>query len=242
LPQIRKITGPSRSTMASVTLLLLILCQAHPVSAAEPIPSHIPKEFVDLQVAITSIDLDVRYFSSDNFIGEPIDGYGAAKVYLSLPAAAALKLVQSDLTGRGLGLRVFDGYRPQRAVDHFVRWAHDLTDTTMKPRYYPRVAKENLFRDGYIAARSGHSRGSTVDVSVVSLESGEELDMGTPWDFFDLRSWPNSEDVSLSQRANRELLRSVMMKHDFRPIEEEWWHFTFQPELFPSTYFDFEIK
>ena len=152
--------------------------------------------------------------------------------------------MQKDLEAFGLGLKVFDAYRPQRAVDHFVRWAEDLDDTRMKAKYYPGVEKKHLFRDGYIAARSGHSRGSTVDLTIVSLGPDDpvELDMGTGWDYFGPRSWPASLDVSPQQRANRMLLQSLMVKHGFKPLAEEWWHFTLKDEPFPKTYFDFVIE
>jgi D-alanyl-D-alanine dipeptidase len=171
----------------------------------------------------------------------PIDGYQAARVYITRPAAEALAAVQAELASFGLGLKVFDAYRPQRAVDHFVRWAENLDDAVMKDRYYPDVDKANLFRDGYIAARSGHSRGSTVDLTIIDAASGDELDMGTPWDFFDPSSAPLSAAVFAEQRANRMLLRSLMLKYNFQPLAEEWWHFTLAEEPYPNTYFDFPI-
>lgn len=201
-----------------------------------------PADFVDILNYIPSVQIDVRYFGSDNFVGTPIDGYEAEKILLTITAAQALSMVQADLAASGLGLKVFDGYRPQRAVDHFVRWAEDLDELTMKSRYYPGVDKENLFRDGYIAARSGHSRGGTVDITLVSLSSGMEVDMGSAWDFFDPISWPSSEAVAPEQSANRILLQTIMMKHGFNPLMEEWWHFTFSDELFPDSYFDFPIE
>lgn len=224
---------------ASLALLLLSLNLA--VSVADG-AENLPAEFVDLQHAIPGVAMDVRYFSEDNFVGVRIDGYGAAKVYLTRPAADALKLVQEQLSQFGLGLKVFDGYRPQVAVDHFARWAQDLDDKKMKQRYYPAVDKENLFRDGYIAARSGHSRGSTVDLTIIALDTGQELDMGTAWDFFDLKSWPSSTLVTAQQAANRMLLRTIMIENGFRPLREEWWHFGLENEPFPDTYFEFEIR
>ncbi|PCJ28015.1 MAG: peptidase M15 [SAR86 cluster bacterium] len=211
-------------------------------AAMESTLPEIPNEFVDIQQVIPNIILDVRYFTADNFVGEQFDGYDAAKVYLTIAGADALRLVQLELNDYGLGLKVFDGYRPQMAVDHFVRWAKDLSDIKMKQRYYPSVEKKNLFRDGYIASRSGHSRGSTIDLTLVSLNSGQELDMGTRWDFFDLKSWPSSTDVGAQQRANRLLLRGVMINNGFRPLEEEWWHFTLVDEPFPDRYFNFPIQ
>lgn len=185
---------------------------------------------------------EVRYFTADNFVGEPIAGYQAATIYMTEPTYQALLTVAEELSTFGIGIKIFDAYRPQQAVDNFVSWAEDLRDTRMKSRYYPRVDKSNLFRDGYIAARSGHSRGSTVDLTLIDLASGEELDMGTPWDFFDLSSWGESDQVNEVQRANRALLRSIMTKHGFNPLREEWWHFTYADEPYPDTYFDFPVQ
>lgn len=228
-------------THLAITLALLLMPLESSV-AAETSDADIPAEFVDIYLSIPTIDLDVRYFTEDNFVGAAIDGYGAGKVYLTRATVDALKIVQEELNSYGLGLKIFDGYRPQMAVDHFVRWAEDLADTKMKSHYYPSVDKKNLFRDGYIAARSGHSRGSTVDLTLIALESGEELDMGTAWDFFDLKSWPSSKAVNEQQRANRLLLRTVMLGNGFKPLAEEWWHFTLENEPFPDTYFEFQIR
>ena len=157
-------------------------------------------------------------------------------------AATALSNVQSELASFGMSLKVFDAYRPQRAVDHFVRWAQDLDDKKMKGVFYPAVAKEDLFSDGYIAQRSGHSRGSTIDLTIVDLDTGEEIEMGTPWDFFDPSSWPSNLNLPPQARANRNLLNAVMTRHGFRALPEEWWHFTLENEPFADTYFDFPVK
>jgi len=197
--------------------------------------------FVDLGESVPGVVIELRYASDENFVGQRIDGYESGHCFISAEAAAALARVQAELAPFGLGLKVFDAYRPQRAVDHFVRWAADLEDTKMKAAYYPRVAKQHLFRDGYIAAKSGHSRGSTVDLTIVSLDDDElrELDMGTPFDFFGPESHGASAAVTPQQRANRALLQSLMTKHGFRPLAEEWWHFTLVDEPFPDSYFDF---
>ena len=221
-------------------LSVLLLGLALTASAANE-SADLHRDFVDIQQAIPGIEVDVRYFGEDNFVGTPIDGYGAATVYLTRAAAEALGSVQKQLSQFGLGLKVFDGYRPQVAVDHFVRWAQDLDDRQMKQRYYPAVDKEHLFRDGYIAERSGHSRGSTVDLTIINLASNEELDMGTGWDFFDVLSWPSSTRVAAAQAANRMRLRTIMLENGFRPLQEEWWHFTLENEPFPDRYFEFEI-
>ena len=226
----------------AVTLLLPYAETRENSFAAEEISTEIPQQFVAIYSFAPAIKFDVRYFTDDNFVGNPIDGYHAAKIFMLRDAAVALLAVQEELTAFGLGLKIFDAYRPQRAVDHFVRWGSDLDDVKMQQQYYPRVDKANLFRDGYIAERSGHSRGATVDLTIVDLLSGVELDMGTPWDFFDALSWPSSNGVSAEQRANRMLLQQVMTRHGFEPLQEEWWHFTLLNEPFPDTYFDFPIE
>ena len=191
---------------------------------------------------VQPIQTDVRYFSADNFVGEVITGYNAEKILMTLEAALALAAIQIELGERGLGLKVFDAYRPQQAVDDFARWAEDINDTSTKAEYYPNIAKQDLFSLGYIAAQSGHSRGSTVDLTLVELITGDELDMGAPWDLFDPISWPTSLEVSLPQKSNREILREIMLRYGFNPLREEWWHFTLDDEPFPDTYFDFPIN
>ena len=190
---------------------------------------------------VEPIQTELRYFTGDNFVGEPVSGYTANRVLMTLDTALALAAIQLELTDRGLGLKVFDAYRPQRAVDHFLRWAAN-DDLSSKQQYYPNVAKSDLFEQGYIAAQSGHSRGSTVDLTLVDLATGAELDMGSPWDFFDPISWPTSLEVSLPQKTNREILREIMMRYGFNPLTEEWWHFTLEDEPFPDTYFDLPIN
>ena len=202
----------------------------------------VPSGFVDLKKTVPSVVVELRYYGENNFIGQRIDGYEAPICYVSISAAQALKEVQEELSSFGLGLKVFDGYRPQRAVNHFVRWARDLNDTTMKGSYYPNVQKSELFEKGYIAARSGHSRGSTVDLTLIDLATKKELDMGTDFDFFSPISWPTSIVPTAQQHANRLLLRSMMLRHGFRPLQEEWWHFTLENEPYPTTYFDFPIR
>jgi D-alanyl-D-alanine dipeptidase len=208
------------------------------VRADEPLP----KGFCYVDQVIQDAVLDVRYYTTHNFVGERIDGYQAPRVILTEQAAEALARVQASLAPFGLGLLLFDGYRPQQAVDHFVRWAENLGDQRMKAEFYPDVAKEFLIRDGYIAMRSGHSRGSTVDLTLIDLATGKALDMGTPFDFFGPLSWPNSPRMSAQIRANRALLQGVMDSHGFRHLPEEWWHFTLRGEPYPDTYFDFPVR
>lgn len=202
----------------------------------------LPPGFVDLREAVPGIVLDLRYAGSHNFVGAPIDGYVRPRALLTHLAAAALGKVQKDLAPFGFGLKVFDAYRPQRAVDHFVRWSRDAADLKGKAEFYPQVDKSRLFELGYIAEKSGHSRGSTVDLTLVVLADGSELDMGSPYDLFDPISWPDSPNVSPGQRAHRLLLREAMLRAGFKPYGEEWWHFTLDNEPFPETYFDFPVE
>lgn len=201
-----------------------------------------PKSFVDAATIVPGLIVEMRYFGSHNFVGRPIDGYERPVCLLSRPAAAVLAQVARDLGPRGLALKVFDCYRPVRAVAHFVRWARNLADVARKSEFYPEVDKRNLFRDGYIASRSGHSRGSTVDLTLVRRTDGNELDMGTPFDFFSPRAWPSDKRVSAQARANRALLGQAMRNRDFRPYDKEWWHFTLRGEPFPHSYFDFPVR
>ena len=201
-----------------------------------------PAGFVDLQAEIPGLAIEMRYRGNNNFVGRPIAGYDSDIVYLTREAAAALRTAQEELASEGLGLKVFDGYRPQRAVDDFVQWASDPDDLVMKDDFYPAVDKADLIPGGYIAARSGHSRGSTVDVTLIYIGTGKELDMGSPYDYFDPVSWPSSTAVPPTARANRTKLRDVMLQHGFAPLEEEWWHFTLRDEPYPDTYFDFAVR
>jgi len=213
---------------------------AQPLSNGDELPSG----FIDARETVSGLVLELRYFSNHNFVGEKVDGYLAERCVMTREAAEALSRVQAELQPFGLGLKVFDAYRPQRAVDHFVRWAEDVDDTRMKAKFYPNVDKRRLIEEGYIAARSGHTRGSTVDVTLVALTDGDEsheLDMGSPYDFFGRESWPAFPDLTTEQRANRLFLRTLMIRHGFKPYEQEWWHFTLADEPYPETYFDFPI-
>ncbi len=219
------------------TALLLFLC-----ISMSSCGQNLPKGFVYLSNVDASIQTEMRYISNNNFIGKPIDGYIKPTIIISEPAANALKKVQQELLQFNLSLKIFDTYRPQQAVDHFVRWAKVLNDTLMKQQYYPNVPKTQLFNQGYIAEKSGHTRGSTVDVTIMDLTSGEELDMGSPYDFFGEESHALNDKISKKQRANRLLLRNLMLTNGFKPIKTEWWHFTLKNEPFPDTYFNFPIK
>lgn len=198
--------------------------------------------FVDAAEVVPGLRVEMRYTGSHNFVGRPIDGYEAPVCILTRETAEALARVQAELAPRGLGLKVYDCYRPQRAVAHFARWAADLSDQSTKAEFYPNVDKSRLFELGYIAERSGHSRGSTLDLTIINLATGAELDMGTPFDLFDTRSWPTDETVSAAARANRLMLQNLMRANGFRSLREEWWHFTLENERHPDTYFDFVVR
>jgi D-alanyl-D-alanine dipeptidase len=202
----------------------------------------LPVPFSDVQEGLPSAVLDLRYYGSDNFIGRPIAGYVSPKAVLTTQALNQLKKVQEELKKFQLGIKIFDAYRPQRAVDDFVKWAKVTDDTLMKARFYPDVAKKDLFKLDYIASKSGHSRGSTLDLTLVSLKTSEALDMGSPYDFFGKISWPFAKEISPKQRAHRMLLRTLMLKYGFQPYCCEWWHFTLKSEPFPATYFDFIVE
>jgi len=200
-----------------------------------------PDGFVSVSEVIPDVLLDVRYYSTYNFVSERVDGYEAPVVLLTKEAAAALSLVNADMRRKGLRLVLYDGYRPQRAVDHFVRWA-ESADESMRAFFYPDVEKRDLFERGFIARRSGHSRGSTVDLTLLDEKTGMLLDMGGPFDFFGELSHPDYPGVTPAQHANRMLLRQAMLDHGFKPLSTEWWHFTLKDEPYPDTYFDFPVR
>ena len=202
----------------------------------------LPKGFVYLSDIDATIKSEMRYISHNNFIGKPIDGYQKATIIVSKPTAIALKRVQKELLKFNLSLKVFDAYRPQQAVNHFVRWARVLNDTLMKKQYYPEVPKNQLFKLGYIASKSGHTRGSTVDLTIIDLATEKELDMGSPYDFFGDKSHVHHKNITAKQKANRLLLRNLMLTNGFNPYQSEWWHFTLINEPFPKRYFNFPIK
>lgn len=211
-------------------------------SSAVTAPNDARQNFVYLHEFIPNIELDVRYHSNDNFVGSPVDGYNCPVILITHQAAAALRDVHAELEEQGLGLKVFDAYRPQKAVDHFVRWAANPADAVTKSKYYPEVTKSRLFELGYIAEKSGHTRGSTVDLTIVDLATGVELDMGSPWDFFGEVSHHDSPLVDAEANTNRDLLRNIMIERSFRPYANEWWHYTLENEPYPETYFDFDVE
>lgn len=198
--------------------------------------------FVSVSDAVPDALLEIRYFSTFNFIGDRIDGYERPVALMTREAAKALRLVSDRMKEQGYRLKVFDAYRPQKAVDHFVRWARDESDTRMKAFFYPGLEKRVLIPEGYIAAHSGHSRGSTVDLTLFDMRSGKETDMGGPFDFFGGISHPDYSGITAEQRENRMLLRRAMLRQGFRPLETEWWHFTLNAEPYPDTYFTFPVR
>jgi zinc D-Ala-D-Ala dipeptidase len=236
------VTAMHPSVRAALALLLpLLLPMAPPANAQAPVPAG----FVDAATVVDGLVVDMRYFGGNNFVGDTIDGYERPRCLLSAQAANALAAVARDLDVRGLGLKVFDCYRPQRAVAHFVRWAQKIDDVKRKGEFYPDVDKRNLFKEGYIAERSGHSRGSTLDLTLVlraPTKEASELDMGSPFDFFSPTSWPSDKRVSAQAQDNRALLAAAMTRGGFRPYDKEWWHFTLVDEPFPDTYFDFPVR
>jgi zinc D-Ala-D-Ala dipeptidase len=250
--------------MRVVLLLVLLALPAAPAAAAEPTAP--PGAFVSLADVDPTIAVEMRYLTAHNFIGRRIPGYRENVCLLTRPAAEALKRVQAAVRARGYTLKVYDCYRPQRSVDAFVKWAKDLSDRRMKAEFYPRVRKQVLFKEGYIASQSGHSRGSTVDLTLVKLPARRQeryrrgdrlrdcanparrrfrdnsIDMGTGYDCFDPLSHPYNGRVRGKIRANRLKLRKPMIAAGFKGLETEWWHFTLRDEPFPETFFDFPME
>lgn len=241
-----------------IGLLLLAWMPARAV-AGEPVhvsSAATPEEagLVDIATLVPDIRLDIRYAGSDNFVGEKVRGYLAPKCYLLRPAAEALQRVEQDLRSQGLALKIFDCYRPVRSVKHFVAWAADLDDQRTKPTYYPNLGKSELLSGGYIAESSGHSRGATIDLTLVRCADEDcasskgverddgELDMGTAFDFFDACANTDHVGISQSQRANRRRLVDAMARQGFRNYPMEWWHYTLQPEPTPRTAYDIPVQ
>ncbi|MGN0188441.1 MAG: M15 family metallopeptidase [Candidatus Cryptobacteroides sp.] len=202
----------------------------------------LPQGFVHVTDIVPDAVLEIRYYSTYNFVGERIDGYMSPVAILTEPAARALKEVSDALSDKGYTIKIFDAYRPQRAVNHFIRWAGDLEATQMKPFFYPEVDKSVLFDEGYICARSGHSRGSTIDLTLIERLSGKEVDMGGVFDYFGELSHPDYENITPQQKANRLILREAMLSHGFEPLDTEWWHFTLSDEPYKDDYFDFPVR
>lgn len=199
-------------------------------------------DFVLLSDHVPGIVQEIRYYSTYNFVGDRIDGYEEPVAILSKEAARALKSVANEANAMGYRLKIFDAYRPARAVRHFVFWGIEDLDLRMKPFFYPQLEKQVLFQRGYIAKESSHSRGSTVDLTLLDMGTGKEVDMGSPFDLFDPISHPDCREVTDEQYDNRMLLQNLMVRAGFEPIDCEWWHFTLRDEPFPDTYFDFPVS
>lgn len=212
------------------------------VSEDGVILSNDSSDFVLLSEVVPDAILEIRYYSTYNFVGDRIDGYEEPVALLTEEAAEALKEVSDDLEEDGYRLKIYDAYRPQEAVTNFEEWAKDLDDTRMKAYFYPELDKSVLFEQGYIASHSGHSRGSTVDLTLFDMETEKEVDMGGTFDYFGELSHPDYTQISEEQYENRMILRDAMVEHGFKPLEEEWWHFTLENEPYPETYFTFAVN
>lgn len=226
-------------------LLILQACtngSAAPQTSANPrVSSDDASGFVLLTDVLPDVILEIRYFSSYNFVGQRIDGYQEPAALCTRQAAEALAKADSILRPQGFCLKVFDAYRPQMAVNHFVRWAKDPSDTLMKSYFYPNVNKRDLFALDFIATRSGHTRGSTFDLTLFDMREGHDVDMGGPFDFFGPCSAPSFDAISPQQKRNRIILRDAMRAAGFKPLYTEWWHFTLRNEPYPNTYFTFPV-
>ena len=211
-------------------------------------------EFVVLSEAVPDAILEIRYYGTYNFVGERIDGYEEPTAMLTRRAADSLRKVSDDVKAMGYRLKIYDAYRPQKAVDNFVRWAADVPDTAMKQYFYPNLDKAVLFDQEYIMAKSGHTRGSTIDLTLFDMHTEKEVDMGGTFDWFGPESHPDfggnpdtgeyipTEGITAEQFANRMILRRAMMRRGFKPLSTEWWHFTLEDEPFEDKYFDFNVK
>jgi len=214
---------------------------------------------VNITDVVPDVILEIRYFGTYNFVGNRIDGYMQPTALLTRQAAEALKAVSDDVKAQGYRLKIFDAYRPQRAVDNFVRWAKDEADVRMKQYFYPDLEKNLLFPQDYIAEKSGHTRGSTVDITLFDMTTEKEVDMGGTFDWFGVESHPDfcgnpetgkytggkspkGRSITKQQFENRMILRQAMLRHGFKPLSSEWWHFTLKDEPFPDTYFNFPVK
>ena len=234
--------------MKRIIMLLLVyfsvfgFCVSHSFAADEVKLSDDASGFVLLTDVVPDAILEIRYYSTYNFVGDRIEGYRQPTALLTKEAAQALKAVSDDVKRKGYRLKIYDAYRPQMAVSHFMRWAQDFKDTRMKPYFYPELKKDVLFPLGYIAEHSGHSRGSTVDLTLFDMKTEKEVDMGGTFDYFGELSHPDYRGITRQQYKNRMILRKAMLAHGFKPLAEEWWHFTLKDEPYPDTYFTFPVS
>ena len=228
--------------MMKKLLLLAAVCAALVSCGGRTAPEMDSSDFVNIAEEIPDLILEIRYYSSYNFVGDRIDGYEAPLALMTKEGAAALKVASDELVSKGYRLKIFDAYRPQTAVNHFIRWAEDVPDVRMKEYFYPDVDKSLLFELEFICAKSSHSRGSTVDLTLFDMQSGREVDMGGTFDWFGDLSYPDYEGITEAQKENRRILRDAMLDAGFKPFDTEWWHFTLADEPYPDTYFDFPVK
>ena len=198
--------------------------------------------FVLLSDFVPAVILEIRYYSTYNFVGDRIDGYEQPCAIMTKEAARVLKEISNKLNVMGYRIKVFDAYRPATAVRHFTLWGVDDLDLRMKPFFYPDLEKQELFRKGYIASKSSHSRGSTIDLTLLDMKTGKEIDMGSPFDYFSEMSHPDFKGITKEQYENRMFLQDVMVRGGFEPYDCEWWHFTLRDEPYPDTYFDFPVS
>ena len=238
----RKNISKKRLAAALLAALIGTMGGASAVAAEDVTLSDDASDFVLLSEAVPDAILEIRYYSTYNFVGDRIDGYEQPTALLTKEAAEALEEVSNDVEAQGYRLKIYDAYRPQMAVTHFMEWAQDIDDTRMKDYFYPELDKSVLFEQGYIAEHSGHSRGSTVDLTLFDMETEKEVDMGGTFDYFGELSHPDYTEITEEQYANRMILRDAMTAHGFRPLEEEWWHFTLDDEPYPDTYFTFPVN
>jgi len=219
-----------------------LLCSFPIISPSQNNSEPIPKSFEYIHHLIPDVEYDIRYAGNNNFTGRPVPGYESETAMLTLEALTQLKAVADDLREKGYYLLVYDAYRPQKAVDSFVKWARNPADTLTKSAFYPDLSKNQLFPLGYIASRSGHSRGSTIDLTIIDANTKIPIDMGSPHDFFGEISHHTTQAISKEQKENREILRTAMVRHGFRSYSKEWWHYTLNDEPFPDTYFNFDVQ
>ena len=247
-----------KTRFLSILAVAVLLLQGSCIQ--RPAPEEGREHFVHITDAVPDVILEIRYFGTYNFVGERIDGYLAPTALLTREAADSLRAVSDDVIAKGYRLKIYDAYRPQMGVDHFVRWAADVPDVRMKKYFYPDLDKSVLFEQDYIMAKSGHTRGSTVDLTLFDMKTEKEVDMGGTFDWFGIESHPdfcgNPEtgeyDASAAaasprglteqQFRSRMILREAMLRHGFKPLDSEWWHFTLRDEPFPDTYFNFPVE
>lgn len=234
--------------------LLIAAAMACACAGAQVKHSDDSSGFVPITDVVPDVILEIRYFGTYNFVGARIDGYLAPTAWLTREAADSLKAVSDDLVKQGYRLKIYDAYRPQCAVDHFMRWGADVKDTLMRRYFYPNIDRSRLFELGYIAKKSGHTRGSTVDLTLFDMNTEKEVDMGGTFDWFGIESHPDcggnpdtgeyrqNDTITAQQFANRMILRRAMLRHGFKPYNSEWWHFTLRNEPYPDTYFTFPVK